>query len=105
MSCAPASITGFDSEISAQNLECMVAIAAIPVDREIIVEARNTTYSEPLHHGEARAVNNREFLVEKCLPNSPSGLQIGERDFLDMRDARANALPKLLGSSAVDTAI
>jgi hypothetical protein len=105
MSCAPASITGFDFHISTQNFECAVSIATVPVDREIIVEARNTTYSEPLHHGEARAVNNREFLVGKCLPDNPSGLQIGERDFLDMRDARAKALPKLLGSSAVDTAI
>jgi hypothetical protein len=36
-----------------------------PVDREVVVEAGAAMETEPLHHGEGRAIEDRDRLIRK----------------------------------------
>jgi hypothetical protein len=60
-----------------------------------MVERGRSSDSQPLHHGEAGSVDDREALIRKSLADRPGGLQIREADRFD-RDARPRIAPVTL---------
>jgi hypothetical protein len=81
---APASLSGYPVSglqhrpfaFSARYLESTIAISPVAIDREVIVEAGNARYSEPLHEREAGAVDNGEILIGEGLSDGPGRLEV-----------------------------
>src|SRR4029077_20677829 len=81
------------------------AISAVTVDCEVIIEAGNPHYSEPLHNREARAINNREILIREDFANGPSRFQICRDDLLKPYGTAADTVPKAFSCMPVITAV
>jgi len=73
------------------------ALAAEAEDREVPVEGRGSEDAEPLHDGEACAVDDREVLVGKALADREGDFEVAERDGLDGGGAAPERAPEPLG--------
>lgn len=87
----------------ALHLERMVAVGAVSVDREMLVEARDAGDAQALHHSEAGAIDDREVLVGKDLADSPGRVEVNWQDGLDRDQAAADLRPEVLGAVMATT--
>src|SRR6185436_12181886 len=83
-----------------QDFERLVAVAAIAVNRKIPVEAGSPRDPQPLHHGKAGPVDERESLVREAFRNCPCRLGVSGCQVFDHGYAVAYPAPKRLGRGA-----
>lgn len=84
---------GPTDRLSADDLQRVSTARPEPVDREVSVEARDAMDAAPVHHGEARPVDEREPLVGVRLADREGPFEIGRPDRLDGDRARADRAP------------
>ena len=70
---------------SVHDLEGTVAIAAEAEDGEMVIESRRAQDAEPLHHREARPVDDREVLIGKALSDRERDFEVRRGDRLEGR--------------------
>ena len=73
----------------------------VPVDRKIAVEGSNARHAEPLHHDEARAVDERELLIGESGPNGLRSLQVFICCDLDPAPTTHDTLAKLFSRGLI----
>src|SRR5207249_3078207 len=89
----------------AQHLESPLAIAAITVDGEVVIKARDLGDTKSLHDNKAGAINNGEGLVGKWFADGPSGLQIGSSHLFQFDVPTPNSQPELFRGVPMDTGV
>lgn len=80
-----------------QDLEGAIAIAAVAIDRKIVVKACGAREAEAFHDGEARAVDDRKALIRERLADEPSPFEIERSDLLHCDGAAPDPDPELFG--------
>jgi hypothetical protein len=69
----------------------------------VLVERGGAMHAEPLHDGEARAVDDREVLIRKRLACREGRFEIGGGDELDGGSAASQGSPEVLSRSETET--
>src|SRR5688572_27390075 len=88
-----------------QDVERLVAVAAIAVNRKIPVEAGNTRHSQPLHHGEARPIDHRKVLVLEGIAYGPSCTYIRHCYDFHVNNSSPKALPEIFCATTMIPAV
>jgi len=90
---------------SANEFESSVSVTAKTIDGEIIIEARDSCDTQPLHDGEACTVDERKVLIRESFADGPCRFEVRRCHFLNRGRAAPYATPELFGRISVDSAI